>query len=33
MRTLFTSYDIKEIIKRIFNGNLDLHRINNDIVM
>lgn len=31
MRTLFTSYDIKEIIKRIFNGNLDLHKINNNI--
>lgn len=26
MRTLFTSYDIKEIIKTLFNGNLDSYR-------
>ena len=32
MRTLFTSYDIKEIVKRIFNGNLELHRASNSTI-
>lgn len=31
MRTIFTSYDIKEIIKNIFNGNLELSRVSSSI--
>ena len=31
MRTIFTSQDIKNIMKNIFNGNLDLHKLNNNI--
>lgn len=29
MRTLFTSYDIKEIIEKIYNGNLKLSKVSN----
>lgn len=29
MRTLFTSYDVKEIIKKLFNGNLELSKASN----
>ena len=31
MRTIFTAQDIKNIIKKIFNGNLDIHQVNNSI--
>lgn len=29
MRTIFTSYDIKEIVKKIYNGNLEVSRLSN----